>query len=264
MNKITVAAVGWLLMLECYAETPEERLQVEVELGVLVTSGNTDSSAVSSRLDVKQDLTHWRNNYIAQGLYKEDETTQTIGDDVVSESQVTAERYFLSIQTDYKLDADYRGLFLFGSYEQDQFSGYEYQSALAAGYSDRLFKTPSSYLDYSIGPGYSFSRTDETIDGAGNFVDNQSEESAILRVSAFYQYDFSENAKFTQSLASDAALESGANTKSKSVSAVTANLNDSFALKASLTITHNSEVPAARENTDTITAVTLVYSSGLM
>lgn len=262
MNRLTMATLASLCCINAYAqtETAVPPLAVEAELGVLLTSGNTQSTALSSSINVRQELTHWRNSYIAQGLYKEDEVAVAAGDVATEQRQVSAERYFLSAQTDYKLDKEYGGLFLFGSYEEDKFSGYDFQSALAAGHSDRLFKSPYAYLDYSVGPGFSFSRTSETLDNNGNFVDNQSEESAILRLSAFYQYEFSDNAKFTQSLASDAALESGANTKSKAVSAVTATINESFALKASLTITHNSQVPENREHADTITAVTLVYS----
>lgn len=260
MNKLTTAALVSLLPLAAHAEIPTESLQAEAELGVLVTSGNTDSSAYSARVDIKQDFANWRNNYIAEGLYKEDDIELVVDGATVADTQVTAERYFLSAQTDYKLNEEHRGLFLFASYEEDRFSGYEYQGTLAAGYSDRLFKTPSSHLNYNIGPGYAFNRTDETVDEMGNFVDNETEETAIVRLSAGYQYNFSDNAKFTQALAYDAALESNANSKSKSVSAITANLNDSFAMKASLTVTHNSEVPEARESTDTTTAVTLVYS----
>lgn len=261
MNKLTLAAVISLLAINnSHAEPSTAPVQVEAELGILLTSGNTESSALSGRLNVKQDLRNWRNDYILQGLYKKDETEQTVNGVLSEEQRVTAERYFLSAQTDYKLDEEHRGLFVFGSYEEDKFSGYDFQSSLAAGYSDRLFRTADAYLDYSVGPGYSFNRTDASIDSDGNVVAAQSNESAIVRLSALFEYDFSENAKFTQTLASDIALESDANTRSKSVSAVTANINQSFALKASLTLTHNSEVPELRENRDTTAAMSLVYS----
>lgn len=260
MNRFATAAFAAFSSFNTYAQSAPEPLQVEAEIGVLLTSGNTESTALSSRVNVKQDLRDWRNNYIAEGLYKEDEVEVISDGEAFDQSRVTAERYFLSAQTDYKLGEQYKGLFLFGSYEEDTFSGYDYQASLAAGYSDRLFDTPQAYFEYSIGPGYTVNRTAETRNSNGDFSDNQREESAIVRLSGFYQYDFSDNAKFTQSLASDAAFESGVNTRSKAVSAVTANLNDSFALKASLTVTHNTEVPELLEKTDTTTAITLVYS----
>lgn len=260
MNRIVIAAFAALYSFDACAQSTPEPLQVEAEIGILLTSGNTESTALSSRVNVKQDLRDWRNSYIAEGLYKEDEIELTAEGEVFEQDRVTAERYFLSAQTDYKLGEQYKGLFLFGSYEEDKFSGYDYQASLAAGYSDRLFDTPKSYFDYSVGPGFTVNRTAETRNSDGSLSDNEREESAIVRLSGFYQYEFSDNAKFSQSLASDAAFESGANTRSKAVSAVTANLNDSFALKASLTVTHNTEVPERLEKTDTTTAITLVYS----
>ena len=44
------------------------------------------------------------------------------------------------------------------------------------------------------------------------------------------------------------------------MTALTAKVNTSLALKVSLTIKNNSEVPVGTEKTDTETAVTLVYS----
>lgn len=243
------------------AETAEKSYAADAELGILNTAGNTDSTALKAKFKLKHDLTSWRNVYVLEALYKKDEL-EVVNDGLSSkQSQVTAEKYFGSVQADYKLDNQHRALFIFGSYEEDKFSGYDYQASLAAGFSDRMFQTPRSYLDYSVGPGISFSRTDEVLDAEGNLLtDNITDESAMVRVSALYQYDFSENAKFTQTFSSDVALESNANTKSKAESAITATINSSFAMKASVIFTHNSEVPEDKVSTDRHTAVTLVYT----
>lgn len=255
---IVAALAMTALSAHSYGQAPEEPLQAEVELGLLLTSGNANSTAISSRIQVRQELARWRNQYMAQGLYKEDELRGAA--DELDESVVTAERYFLSAQSDYKLNLEQRALFVFGSYTDDRFSGYDYQAAFAAGYSDRLFESANAFLDYSVGPGISIDRLQDQEDADGVLVLGEREASAMVRLSGAYEYRFSDNAKFTQTLASDVALESDANIRSISVSAITANLNASFALKASLTITHNSEVPAARENTDTVTSLSLVYS----
>jgi putative salt-induced outer membrane protein len=255
-----LAMLPWAFVANA-EETPERPLATDIELGALITSGNTDSSAFKAKLDAKHNLTRWRNHYILEGLYKEDDVVFERDEVEVEESQVTAEKYFASAQADYKLDNEQRALFVFGSYDKDRFSGYDFQSAVAAGYSDRLFQGDQSFLDYSVGPGMSFNRTDEIWDEEGNMVeDNRSEESAMVRLAVNYQYDFSENAKFTQTFASDVALESGANTRTKAESAVTANLYQSLAMKASYIVTHNSEVPVGRTSTDSQTALTLVYS----
>ncbi|MGD8559906.1 MAG: DUF481 domain-containing protein, partial [Gammaproteobacteria bacterium] len=48
-------------------------------------------------------------------------------------------------------------------------------------------------------------------------------------------------------------------TVTKSVTALTANINSSLAMKLSYTIKHTSEVPPDIEKTDTETVVTIVY-----
>jgi putative salt-induced outer membrane protein YdiY len=246
---------------QAFAQAQDKPLSADAELGLLTTSGNTNSTALKAKLNLKHELTRWRNQYVLEALYKEDQLEVEQGGEIWEESQVTAEKYFASAQADYKLDSQHRALFVFGSYEEDKFSGYDYQAAVAVGYSDRLFQGTSSFLDYSVGPGMSFSRTDEVRAADGTLLeDNLTEESAMVRLSVLYQYDFSETAKFTQTFASDVAVESGANTKTKAESAVTANINQSLAMKASFTITHNSEVPEDRVSSDRQTAITLVYS----
>lgn len=245
--------------LPTFAETPPP-FQADAELGAIFTSGNTESSAIKGKLDIKQDFTAWRTNYVLEALYKEDEVELTVDDETVMEDQVTAEKYYFSAEANYKLNEEYRGLFVFGSYEEDKFSGYEYQSTVALGYSDRLFKTENTRLLYSIGPGYSFYETQETVDDEDNIIPSESESSGIVRIAFDYLWEISENAKFTQLLASDIALESDKNTKTRSETALTTKINDDFAFKASLTVTNNTEVSEDKENTDMQTALTLVYS----
>lgn len=68
--------------------------------------------------------------------------------------------------------------------------------------------------------------------------------------------DFSDHANFTQQIKIEDGNE---NTFSESVSAVTANLTGDLALSVSYTVKHNSSVPIGSENTDTSTAVSLIY-----
>lgn len=259
ISVIVVAASA--LAGQTLAQAPEKPLAADAELGLLTTSGNTDSTALKAKLNLKHEMVRWRNQYVLEALYKEDQLEVEENGQIWEESQVTAEKYFGSAQADYKLDSQHRALFVFGSYEEDRFSGYDYQASIAVGYSDRLFQGESSFLDYSVGPGMSFNRTEEVRAADGTLLeDNVKEESAMVRLSALYQYDFSETSKFTQTFASDVALESGANTKTKAESAVTTNINGSLAMKASFTITHNTEVPEDRVSSDRQTAITLVYT----
>lgn len=252
MKKRHIALLPLALCIQSLQAEETKPWAFEAELGLISTSGNTETSSIKGKLDIKQDLDNWRNQYVLEGLYKEDEVLTGPAE---GESQTTAHRWFGSVQSDYKLDDKHQGFFIYGSYLDDRFSGFDYQGTLAIGYSDRLFETTQSYLDYSVGPGISFTKVEDTPTEEG-----ESDETGIVRISAQYRYNFSDSAKFTQTFSSDIAVESDQNTRTKAESAITANLNSSFALKASFAVSHNSEVPTGRESTDTQTAVTLVYS----
>jgi putative salt-induced outer membrane protein YdiY len=233
----------------------------DLELGVLSTSGNKSSAAVKANVKYNQEFDQWRNQYVLSGLYKKDEVAFIQNGQPTTKKQVSAEQYFTSAQTAYKLDDQHKAIFLFGSYDDTRFSGYDYQAAIALGFTDRLFETTNSFLDYSVGPGMAFTRTEELFANNGTMlVDNTSNETAILRAAVNYQYSFSETAKFTQIISSDIALESDSNTRTKSESAVIANLNQALAMKASVTVANNSKAPLGLKATDTQTALTLVYT----
>ncbi|MER2490885.1 DUF481 domain-containing protein [Catenovulum sediminis] len=240
--KLTSLACLICASLTAHAKAP---LEGEVELGVITTSGNTETTSLKGKVGITHDLENWKNQYQLDALYKKDEV-EVNGTKV---SQTTAQKVFVSGQGDYKLNAENAALFVYASYEDDKFSGFEYQSTVAVGYSDQLFSNEHSFLNYNIGPGYTFSKLEE----------GDKEESAVLRLAATYQYKLSDNAKFSQKLSTEAALESGQNTRSKSETAVSANLMGNLSMKAAYTITHNSDVKVGKEKTDTTTSITVVY-----
>lgn len=237
-------------------------LSVEAEVGMMVTSGNTDSTSFAGKLDISQDLKKWKNNYIFSAFYKEDEVVIDDGGPGpdITESQTTADKVFASIQSDYKLDSEHQGLFAYVSYEDDKFSGFDYQATIAVGYSNRLFETDKSWLDYSVGPGMAIARTLETTDDIGTIIPSEKTETFAVRLSGSYVYNFTDNAKFTQKLSSDISGDSDKNTKTKSETGVTATINGSMALKLSYIISHNTQPPFDKEKRDTISAVTLVFT----
>ncbi len=179
-----------------------------------------------------------------EGLYKKDEVELDSGE---KESQTTAQKYFLSAQGNYKLENPDNRLFIFGSYEDDRFSGFESQSTIAAGWDSIYLKTESQQLSYSIGPGYSFAETD----------DGEDVSSFIVRAAAIYDWKISESAAFKQTLSTEIGDE---NTKSKSESSISAKIGESLSMKFSIVLDHNTDVLEGREKLDTQTAATLVYT----
>lgn len=237
--KKSLILIGLLAATPSFAADKDKPFSMDGEFGFISTSGNTETTSIKAKLSAHQELEMWSNDFKVEGLYKKDEVNEV--------SQTTAQKYFLSGQGNYKLANPDHRIFGFVSYEDDRFSSFDYQSTLAAGWSQKLWKDDASQFNYSIGPGYSFAKRQT----------GESENGAIVRASMNYQLKISETAQFKQIVSTEVGSD---NTKSKSESSVSAKISDGFSLKVSLVLDHNSDVPDGKENLDTQTAVTLVYT----
>lgn len=221
--------------------------QASAELGLLFTSGNTETESYKAKLNLARDFQLWRHKGVID-YYRAKQEDQATG-----ESELTADKTFISAQSNYKFEADSRSsMFIFGSYEEDQFSGFEYQGTVAVGYGARYRYSEKLYADYEVGPGYSVNKP--IIDG----IAQDSEGSAILRLAGNMAWEVTENSRFTALAATEVGDD---NTKTRAEVALSANINSSLAMKVSLAGTHNSNLQdETLEKLDTETAVTLVYS----
>ena len=238
MNK-SLLLLGLIAAGNTFAADEVKPLTLDGEFGFISTTGNTETTSVKGKLAAHQELTQWSNDYALEALYKEDE--------IDGVQKTTAQKYFLSGQVNYKLENPDLRIFGFASYEDDKFSSYNYQATLAAGWSQKLWEDETSQFNYSIGPGYSFSETNEGI----------AQNGFIVRAAADYQWKISDTANFKQLLSTEVGAD---NTKSKSETSVSAEISEGLSLKVSLTLDHNSDVTGDTENLDTQTSVTLVYS----
>lgn len=243
MKKITLAC-ALLCAMSTQAQDDDKPFSMDGEFGLIVTTGNTETSSFKGKLSAHQELDNWSNDYTIEGLYKKDEITLDSGEE---DTQTTAQKYFMSGQANYKLDNPDHRIFGFASYEDDRFSSFDYQATIAAGWSEKLWDNETSQFEYSIGPGYSFAetRTGEDVSGV------------IVRGSLEYNWAISESAAFKQVLSTEIGSD---NTKSKSETSVSAQINGSLSMKVSLIMDHNSDVAPNIEKLDTQTSVTLVYT----
>lgn len=222
-----------------------EPITGEIELGIIATSGNTETSSVKSKLSVTQDFEKFKNSYLVDTLFKEEK----IDSNGAKKTQTSAERYLASAQADYKLNEKHLALFVYGSYENDRFAGFDQQNSLAVGYSDQLFANANSFLNYSAGPGYFYKKLN----------DQTTEEGGIFRLALDYQNTLSATAKFKQVISTEAAFESNDNTKTKSETSIAATLMGNLSLKASYNLIHNSKVQSGIDELDTTTSLSVLY-----
>jgi len=236
MNKvISIIASGLLLANSAFAEEAEKSLwKASAEIGYVSTSGNTNTDTLNAKAMASTDREQWRHKIEVTALNASDANV------------TTAEKYTVTGQTDYKLnDPNY----LFGNiaYENDKFSGYQYRVTESVGYGRRVIKETDLTLDLEIGPGARQSKLDN-----GN-----TESESMLRGAAKLDWTVSKTSKFAEVLTVEAGEDV---TVSKSVTSLSSQVNGSLSMKFTYTYKHTSEVPVGVDDTDTETAVTLVYS----
>ncbi|MEL0635384.1 MULTISPECIES: DUF481 domain-containing protein [Marinomonas] len=229
-----------------YADTnPQNKTQKpwqgSAELGMILTTGNSQTTNINSKLNIVQQLKKWRNTYTFSSIYADSDDTKT------------EEQYRGTVQGDYIFN-DHQFWYVRGAYDKNLFSGYEYQSSTSTGYGNRFWQEDDgSYLEASVGLGYRNNIIDE------NNTTDDSERTPITRFSATYEKNLSKTSLFRQELNTEIGTEHGSSI-TESVSSLQANIVDNLAMKVSYRIKYSSEVPADTENTDTETTVSMLYS----
>lgn len=235
------------LVVACLALAPlaqaeqDNNLKGEAELGVLATSGNTEETKVNGRLGLVHETARWRNSGDFSSRYSK------------TEGETTTEEYQAALEADYKFD-DKQYWFVRGAWEDDRFSGYDFESTLTTGYGNRFWQVGErSFLDLSAGVGYRYNKLRE-IDADGDDV----EEEAIARLAAQFDYAFTDTALFRQKLSTEIGMGDN-NTISQSETALHTSIVGSLSLKTAFRVKHVSDAPAGSDKTDTETSLSLLY-----
>lgn len=214
------------------------------ELGAITTSGNTAGTSVTGKIDARQELEDWSNQYVLTGFFKEDEKTLGDGEKVKVRS---AERFSVSAKAAYKLLDRRDKLFMLGAYIDDQFGAYTTFSTMAFGHSAQWYESGDKVVDVELGPGY-FS---------GTRASGESENGFTVRAAAALRWQLSPSALFSQTV----SVERGtANIHSIAEAALSTKINGTMQMKAAFVARNDTNVPEDKKNTDTQTSLTLVYS----
>jgi len=218
--------------------------QTSAELGAIATTGNTVGTSVTGKIDSRQELDEWSNQYIVAGHFKEDEITNKDGSKTDKRS---AERLSLSARAGYKLMQDDEKLFVLLAHVDDKFGAYTSYSTIAVGRSTRWYRSPYASVDLEIGPGY-FS---------GESANGEEEQGFTVRGAAAMRWQVGPTAQFTQTV----SVERGtSNVHSIAETALSTKINGTMQMKAAFIARSDTNAPVAKKNTDTQTSLTLVYS----
>lgn len=211
----------------------------EVMLNYAQSAGNTNTTNFAGKGKAVREGTDWRNTFKLEGS---NETSENEDDEQVR----TAEQYFTSAKADYKITED---SFLFGllEYTNDRFSGYDYEAAVSLGFGHQFIKNNQHDLKADIGPGYRYSKLEETGDV---------EEEAMVRIGAQYVWTIREGAIFDEDFSTEIGEDK---TITKSLTRLKIRINGALWGSISYEIRHTDEVPPDIKNSDRKTLLGVNY-----
>ncbi len=225
-------------------QIPGTGWSTSAELGAITTSGNTVGASITGKIDARQELDNWSNEYLVSGFFKQDERTLANGDTVRIRS---GERISVSAKAAYKLMEEGKKLFVLGTHVDDRFGAYTDYSTMAVGHRTRLYQAAGNSVDVELGPGY-FS---------GTRAAGATESGFTVRGAAAVRWQLSPSAVFSHS----ASVERGtSNVHSSAEAALSTKINGTMQMKAAFVARNDTNVPEGKKNTDTQTSLTLVYS----
>jgi len=215
------------------------------EAGLVIASGNTETETANAKVQGTYESENWKNTVGAAALYASDEEGKT------------ANRWDAFGQLDWKFTTRN---FLFGAarYEEDEFSGFEYQATASYGIGRRFLDSPSTKMVATLGAGYKFLETRDAFDPeTGELIsEGESDSEVVFRGTLDLDHQFTA----TTSLINKFIVESGAdNTFAQNELSLQVKMTDVLALAVGYSVRHNTDPPPEFKKTDTLTTINLVY-----
>ena len=249
MKKIGIlgCAIAAAISTSAFAETEAKpAITMSAELGVLITTGNTESSSYLGKLNIQHELENWRNEYKLDFLQKEAQVEDDAGNKSTEE---TDNRWTGSAEGKYKF-TDKSSAFILGTYTSDDYGAYSTYTSVSGGYSFRALEQEKMTLDLNTGFGFVDAETQST---------GESENSELYRGSAAFEWQINDMTKFIQNVSVDYAPGLD-NTRTITETGVSASFSSDMQMKFTYQTTTNSEVEEGFEKTDTATSVTVVVN----
>lgn len=215
------------------------------EAGLVIASGNTETRTANAKFQLASEIDKWKHQFGGAALYASSEPDGT-----------TARRWEAFEQTDYNFSPR---TFWFGAgrYEDDEFSGFEYQATVSSGLGRKFIDTDVTKFTGTAGVGYKFFETQDAFDDAGVLIaPGESDSEVVFRGTLEYDHKFTA----TTSLLDKFLVEAGAdNTLVQNDLALQVKMTDVLALAVGYSVRHNTDPQVGFEKTDTLTTINLVY-----
>jgi putative salt-induced outer membrane protein len=204
------------------------------ELGFVLARGNSDADTVNFKLEMARETDAWKHGFTLAALRAS------------NDGERNAERYGASWQTDFRFSA--RSYWYNGArYEDDRFSGFDYQASLSSGLGHRFIDDEDLKIFAQAGLGFR---------RLANSLTEATDDSVIVLGELRYEQRLTD----TTTLRNKFLVEAGeANTFAANELALEVKINSRLSLAAGLGVRHNTDPPIGRKKTDTLTTLNLVY-----
>jgi putative salt-induced outer membrane protein len=215
------------------------------EAGLVISTGNTDTETANVKFELARESGNWKNAFGGVAVYASD-----------SEA-ATAQRWELSTQQDYNFSPK---TFWFGAarYEEDRFSGFEYQATISTGLGRKFIDKDRTKFTGTAGVGYKVIETRDAFDPDTGALLERGERTAdaVFRGTLDYEHNFTETTKVLDKFTVEAGAD---NTFYQNDLSLEVKMTAVLALAVGYSVRHNSDPPFGFEKTDTLTTVNLVY-----
>lgn len=205
------------------------------QLGLVFARGNTDTDNVNAKFDVSREEGKWKNALGGAALRAS------------SDGLKTAQRWELGWQTNYAITSR---SYWFGGlrYEDDRFSGFDYQASATTGAGYKFIDTDRTKLSGQAGIGYRQQKVELT----GRKVND-----TVFRGDVAFEHRFTDTTRLVDKLLVEAG---SSNTFAQNDLALEVSMTSKLALAVGFQYRYNSDPPAGRRSSDTLSTVNLVYS----
>ncbi|PQA86768.1 DUF481 domain-containing protein [Hyphococcus luteus] len=201
--------------------------------GVL-SSGNSENAAVGVAVDAARTAGRYKHNI--KGFFD-------LGE---SDNVTNQKRWGLAYKLDYNFG---ERTYVYGrfSYEEDEFSGFDYRLFTGAGLGHYFAKAEDFTFKVEGGPGYRYSPIDET---------REVEQNVAAYASSEFDWIIREGVKFEQDFST---TWTSPTTTFQSVTSLTTQVWGDISTGLSFEYRYETDPPLGRENTDTLAKASLIY-----
>ncbi|MCG8442121.1 MAG: DUF481 domain-containing protein [Caulobacterales bacterium] len=226
----------------------KEAWALEASVSANATSGNAESTDLGLGFKAKRVGDLWRH---AGSL------TYDYGD---SDGEETKNRLYADYQADRSLGERTYG-YGRGSYELDEFDGYDYRVNLGTGLGYDVVVRENTTWSLQGGPGVQIDAIEDIVDPITGTVvtPGDTQTNLALGLGSRFSTSLNENVSFTNN--TDLTWTEDT-TIIFNTAALTAQLTGALSARLGFDVTHDTEPPAGSKSTDTTTRASLVYAFG--